>query len=118
MLPLLKLVEDGREYFLRDVIKNLADKFQLTEEERKELLPSGQQAVFTNRVTWAKTYLKQAGLLENTRRGYFRITERGKQVLKEFPDKIDVKYLEKFPEFVDFKTRKRNKQTLLKDIEI
>ena len=112
MLPLLKLVENGREYSLRDITENLADNFKLTKEERKELLPSGQQAVFTNRVHWAKTYLKQAGLLENTRRGYFRITERGKQVLKEAPDKIDVKYLEKFPEFIDFKTRKRNKQII------
>jgi len=116
MLPLLKLVENGREYSLRDITENLADNFKLTKEERKELLPSGQQAVFTNRVHWAKTYLKQAGLLENTRRGYFRITERGKQVLKEAPDKIDVKYLEKFPEFIDFKTRKRNKQ-IIKDKE-
>jgi restriction system protein len=109
MLPLLELAADGKEHFLRDVIEKTADEFNLTEDERKELLPSGQQAIFTNRVAWARTYLKQAGLLEATRRGYFQITKRGKQVLAEQPTKIDVKYLEKFPEFLDFRTRKKDK---------
>ena len=83
MLPLLKLANDGQEHFLRDAVEMLADEFGLTDEERKELLPSGQQAVFVNRVGWARTFLKQAGLLETTRRAYFRITERGRQVLSE-----------------------------------
>lgn len=109
MLPLLKLVSDGREYYLRDIIEKLADKFNLSEEERKELLPSGQQSIFSNRVGWARTYLKQAGLLEATRRGYIRITERGKQVLSQNPKHIDVKFLEQFPEFLEFRQRRRDK---------
>jgi restriction system protein len=109
MLPLLKLANDGQEHFLRDSVEHLADDFNLSEEERKELLPSGQQAVFFNRVGWARTYLKQAGLLETTRRAYFRITDRGRQVLSTNPVKLDAKYLEKFPEFLEFKARVKDK---------
>jgi len=109
MLPLLKLVSDGQEYYLRDIIEKLADEFKLSEKERKELLPSGQQSIFSNRVGWARTYLKQAGLLEATRRGYIRITERGKQVLSQNPKYIDVKFLEQFPEFLEFRQRRRDK---------
>ncbi len=109
MLSLLKLANDGQEHFLRDAVEILADGFGLTEAERKDLLPSGQQAVFFNRVGWARTYLKQAGLLETTKLAYFRITDRGRQVLFANPDRIDAKYLEKFPEFLVFKTRVKDK---------
>jgi restriction system protein len=102
MLPLLKYAADGREYYIRDVIEQLSDEFKLSEEERRELLPSGQQAVFDNRVGWARTYLKKAGLLESTRRGYFKITEKGLKFLKDRPTEINAKYLEQFPEFVQF----------------
>jgi restriction system protein len=110
MLPLLKLAADGQEYYLRDIIEKLADEFSLTEEERKELLPSGQQSVFANRVWWARTYLKQAGLLEVTKRGYIKITERGKQVLSQNPKHINIKFLEQFPEFLEFRQRRMNKK--------
>ncbi len=109
MLPLLKLANDGQEHFLRDAFEQLADQFNLNEAERKELLPSGQQAVFVNRVGWARTFLKQAGLLETTRRAYFRITDRGRRVLSANPDRIDAKFLERFPEFLDFKSRGKDK---------
>jgi restriction system protein len=85
MLPLLKFASDGLEHSLRETIEALADKFGLTGDERSELLPSGQQAVFDNRVGWARTYLKKAGLLETTRRGYYKITERGQEVLRKKP---------------------------------
>ncbi len=71
MLPLLNLAADGEEHRLRDAIEELADHFNLTEDERKELLPSGSQATFDNRVGWARTYMKKAGLLKSPRRGYF-----------------------------------------------
>ncbi|MBW2087325.1 MAG: winged helix-turn-helix domain-containing protein [Deltaproteobacteria bacterium] len=74
MLPLLKLAGDDNEHFLHDAIDVLANEFHLSDEERKELLPSGQQEVFRNRVGWALTYMKQAALLKATRRGFFRIT--------------------------------------------
>jgi len=103
MLPLLKYAGDKEEHHIRDAIEGLADEFKLTEEERKELLPSGLQAIFDNRVGWAKTYLKKAGLLESTRRGYFRISDRGLNVLEKPPKEINVNYLEQYQEFIDFR---------------
>jgi restriction endonuclease Mrr len=91
MLPLLMFLGDGGEHSLREAIDSLADQFSLTEAERAEMLPSGQQGTFNNRVAWARTYLKKAGLLESTRRGFFRITERGKKVLAGTPARILVK---------------------------
>ena len=109
MLPLLRFSSDGKEHQLKDAIQALADEFSLSEEDRNEFLPSGQQAVFTNRVGWARTYLKKAGLLMSPRRGFFQITDRGQNVLKENPPAINQKYLERFPEFVEFKTIRREK---------
>jgi restriction system protein len=111
MLPLLSLASDSEEHRLRDAIEQLADHFDLTEDERKELLPSGSQATFDNRVGWARTYMKKAGLLESPRRGYFRITDRGLQALKQKPETIDVKFLEQYPEFLEFKTRSNTEST-------
>jgi len=100
MLPLLKFAGDNNEHRFRDAVQTLADEFELTEEERKELLPSGQQAIFNNRVGWARLYLVKAGLLEATRRGYFKITEQGHKALAQKPEKIDKNFLMQFPEFV------------------
>ncbi len=107
MLPLLRLTGDGVTRQLRDAIEQLAKEFGLTEEERGELLPSGHQSTFDNRVGWARTYLKKAGLVEMPKRGYIQITLRGKTTLDEKPTEINEKYLRQFPEFVDFKTSKR-----------
>jgi restriction system protein len=76
MLPLLKIAADGHEHNIREAIHELADRFGLSEAERKELLPSGLEPIFANRVHWARTYLKKALLLQNPKRGYFQITER------------------------------------------
>ena len=86
----------------------LADQFGLTDDERVELLPSGQQARFNNRVAWAKVYLERAGLFEKTRRGYFRITPRGLEVLATPPDRIDISYLRRFSEFDKFQTKHKD----------
>jgi len=104
MLPLLRFAGDGAEHSLREAIESLADEFKLSDEERRELLPSGQQEVFDNRVGWARTYMKKAGLLRTTRRGFFEITERGSEALRKKPEKIDGKFLEQFQEFRDFKS--------------
>lgn len=109
MLSLLKYSEDDEEHSVRETVESLADEFKLSDEERKELLPSGQQEIFRNRVNWALTYIKQAALLKATRRGYFRITERGKEVLSQKPKKIDAKFLERFPEFIEFRQRRKEK---------
>jgi len=104
MLPLLSLARDGEEHSLREAIESLAGTFALSDEERKELLPSGHQAVLDNRVGWARTYLKKAGLLSSPKRGVFIITDRGREVLATKPVTIDVPFLEKFPGFKEFKT--------------
>jgi restriction system protein len=107
MLPLLRFLADQQEHSLREAIDSLADQFKLSEAERRELLPSGQQPVFHNRVGWARTYMKKALLLESTRRGFFRITQRGLRVLKQSPARIDVRFLDQFDEFKQFRTIKR-----------
>lgn len=107
MMPLLRLAADRREHQVREAVEHLADAFSLTKEERNEMLPSGTQPLFANRVGWARTYLKQAGLLETPRRGTFRITDRGLALLQEHPDRIDVKLLERYPEFLAFRNRRR-----------
>ncbi len=101
MLPLLKLTSDGKEHQIRDAVNALADQFQLTDAERKETLPSG-GIVFANRVGWARTYLKKAGLINYSKETYFQITQLGKKVLGESPQKIDVKFLRQFAGFVEF----------------
>jgi len=112
MLPLLKLIGDGKQYSLRESIEALASEFGLTDEERRRLLPSGQQAAFDNRVGWARTYMKKAALVSTTRRGYFQITERGQDVLKETLPQMDTAYLRQFPEFVAFLRPKPGKPVI------
>ena len=108
MLPLLRFAADGSDHTTREAVEVLATEFQLTPAERNELLASGQQAIFNNRVGWANSYLKKAGLLESPRRGALRITARGKQILGDNPARIDVKFLERFPEFIEFRDASRN----------
>ena len=102
MLPLLKYASDGEVHALRAAYDDLSAEFGLTEEERKEMLPSGRQQVINNRIGWAKTYMVKAGLLEMVRRGHFVITKRGRDVLVKTPGRIDVKFLSQYPEFVVF----------------
>jgi restriction system protein len=107
MGPFLKIAKSakGSEVKLRDVINQLADKFNLTEEERNATIPSGKQSVLDNRVGWARTYLTKSGLLKATRRAHFIITERGAEALAS-GDTINNEYLKEFDEFVAFKEQK------------
>lgn len=105
MLPLLRLSSDGGEHTLSEVIDTLASQFRLSEDDRKELLPSGRQARLDNRVGWALTHLRKAVLLERTGRGRFHITERGRIVLDSNPPEITMRFLLQFPEFVEFRHR-------------
>src|SRR5262249_27210052 len=107
MLPLLQATKDGRDHALSDIIDELGNQFGMTAEEKKELLPSGTQNTFDNRVRWAGTYLFKAGLLDRTGRGVIRITGRGLDGLKENPTRIDVKFLRRFPEFLGFQQASR-----------
>lgn len=102
MRPLLAFGADGNEYNIQAAIAALADQFHLTEEERAMLLTSGKQTVLANRVHWARTYLDKAGALIRTRRSHFRVTDRGRKLLEENPDRVSVKVLKQFPEFLAF----------------
>jgi restriction system protein len=107
MLPMLRVVADGHEHRYRDLIEELASVFALSEAERREPLASG-QPIFQNRVGWAKTYLKKAGLLDNPKRATIVITELGRQTLAKNPERIDTKYLRQFPAFLEFQTVSRS----------
>lgn len=111
MLPLLKYAADNKEHKLADAVEDLSDQFGLTAEERKELLPSKTQEVIFNRIGWARTYMKKAGLLEDTRRGVFKITERGQAVLGENLERLTTKYLRKFDEFNEFQKKHNEKDS-------
>lgn len=108
MLPLLKLLSDGKEHSLNEADDVLSAQFKLTEEERRQLLPSG-QAVFRNRIGWARTYMKKAGLITSPRRAHFLITNRGRDLLNENPKEITSQFLLRYPEFGDFKSHNRSK---------
>jgi len=107
MLPLLQFAEKkGDETSTGEAAEVLAVELGLTDEDLKEMLPSGISFTFVNRVGWAATYMKKAGLLESTRRGYFRITSRGRDLLKKQPKTINVKLLREYPEFIEFQQLK------------
>ncbi len=112
MLPLLRIAGDGKERSLSDARERLAAEFKLTQAEREDLLPSGRQSRFGNRVAWAKVYLEQGGLLLSPRRGHLLISDRGRDVLKAPPERIDVKFLRQYPEFIEFRRPKREDQDL------
>jgi len=106
MLPVLKHAANG-EIRISELVPQLAEDFQLTQEERDQTLPSSGQSVLYNRAQWAKTYLKQAGLLQPTKRAHFQISERGLQILKAPPARIDIAFLEQFEEFRAFRDRSK-----------
>ncbi len=107
MLPLLKLAAEIKdEISTNKAVEVLAKKLNLTEENLREMLPSGTQFTFANRVGWASTYMKKAGLLEATRRGYYRITSKGYELLNKQPKTINVKLLREYPEFLEFQKLK------------
>ena len=107
MLPVL-MVSAAGETRIGDAVDRLADQLNLTPDDRAQLLPSGKQTLFGNRVHWAKTYLNKAGLLESTRRGHFRITERGQQAIASHPQRIDNEFLNQYAEFRQFKEKSAN----------
>ncbi len=102
MLPILRQLSDGNQKAISELKSLMAKEFNLSEPELKELLPSGNQPVFDNRVGWARTYLKKALLIESPKRGVFKITDRGLSVLEEKPEAITSTYLKKFVEFQEF----------------
>ena len=119
MLPLLRFAGDKEEHSTTEALDTVAKEFGITEEQKNLLLPSGNQKIFYNRVFWAKAYLKMAGLIENTKRAHFKITERGLNALKEKPPEINLKYLKRFPDYVELSEswKKDNSKSLSEDDE-
>lgn len=110
MLPLLSLAGDGETHQFRGSVEALARHFELTETERRVLLPSGKQPTFNNRVGWARTYMTKAGLLESPKRGLLRITDQGSRVLRENPPSINVRFLEQFEQFRAFRALRHDRE--------
>src|SRR5947207_8296708 len=108
-IPVLTFVSDGDEHSLSETIEALAQQLGLSEADRDEMLPSGKQRKFDNRVSWARTYLQKAQLLTHTSRSNVRITERGLKVLRDNPTYINTKFLKQFPEFLAFHTANGDK---------
>jgi restriction system protein len=104
LLPVLVIAGDGAEHSLASTREQLATQFQLTADERAELLPSGRQRRFDNRVAWAKVYLEQAGLISSSRRAHFQITTQGRDLLAQNPGKIDIGLLDQYEKFREFRT--------------
>jgi restriction system protein len=118
MLPLMLAVRDGAVYRYKDLVVKMADHFGLGDEERSQLLPSGQQTILANRVGWAVLYLRKAGLLDYEKRSEIKITQRGLEILNAKPENVDVKFLAQFPEFQEFrKVRKKETQNNTKNFE-
>jgi len=108
MLPLLKMIADGKDYKISDVMDALAAEMDISEEDRQLILSSGMQTQYYNRVSWAIVYLAKSLLLERTGRGQFRIAQRGMDVLKSNVARIDNSFLSQFPEYQIFKSKKAN----------
>lgn len=107
MRPLLEAHADGREHINRDLVSQLAEQFSLTDEERREMLPSGGARLFDNRIGWAKSHVTQAGLLTAPRRAISMISERGREALLHHPERIDLRVLNGFEEYREFRNRRK-----------
>lgn len=112
MLPALRVLERQSPSTTGEVRRALAEELALSETDLAELLPSGRQTTFANRVAWAYSYLKQAGLISSPRRGAYEITDRGRGVLGEAPARIDIGYLSRFPEFQAFRQASTSEETV------
>lgn len=108
MRPLLEAHADGKEHLNRDLVAQLGEQFGLTEEERREMLPSGGARLFDNRIGWAKSHITQAGLLISPRRAISAITDRGREALRIHTERIDLRVLNGFEEYREFRNRRKN----------
>jgi restriction system protein len=114
MLPLIRYASDEQEHHVAEAYDNIAQVFDVSDDERQDLLPSGQDKIFSNRVRWSLFYLKKAGLLESPRRSYFRITAAELHALQKQPATIDVQFLKQCPEFLEFlRGKPKDKGTII-----
>jgi restriction system protein len=117
MLPILRFAGDGKEHSLSEAADAIAQHFALSEEDRRELLPSGNQRKLYNRVGWSRFYLLKAGILEAVGRGRFKITDRGLSVLTSNPPELNVRFLEQYPEFLEFRGATRQARPATDSLE-
>ena len=115
LLPLLNLLQDERVYTSKEYISHLEKEFNLSEEDKKQVISNGKTKLFSNRIAWAKTYLKQAGLVEYPKRGEVKITSEGLAFLKSKSSKITLEDLERYPQFVEFKNRSKSLQKYIQN---
>ena len=108
-MPLLQQLGDSQLHSIADMYGKLSDLLKLSKEDQAEMLPSGKQKLYQNRIGWSRTYLKKAGLVESPKRGQLQITPRGMQVLADPPEELNVKFLKQYPEFVEFHTVSKDK---------
>ena len=111
MRPLLEELSDGSTRSVRDLVDALSDRLQLTVEDRTAMLPSGRQRRIDNRVAWSISHLFQAGLLERPARGRVAITDAGRQVLAAHPDSVDMRVLNGFESYREFRSRSTQRDT-------
>jgi len=105
MLPLLRLIEDGKIRKFAELVPAVSDQFRLTQDERDQLIPSRRMTTIRSRTYWAAFYLDKAGLLTKPNRGALQITDRGRSLLAESPISIDISTLERYPEFQQFRAK-------------
>ncbi len=118
MLPFLEIIRDGNEHSFADMATALGDRFTLTEDERNDMVPSGRQTRLMNRAYWISTHFKKAGLIEPSRRGAFKIAQRGLDLLATSPNRVDLKTLAAYPEYLAFRNNKNEKKvTLIPNVE-
>jgi len=117
-LPLLLLASDGKIHGVRDAIETLSNQFNLSNEERKALLPSGTQRIVDNRISWARTYLTKAGLLETPKRGYFQITPAGRALLATNPQELKINTLMQYDTFQEFRSGRLPQTDNKKDVPV
>src|SRR5665811_1494329 len=110
MRPILVSLTTGKAHSLPQIRAEIAQELGVTDEEQQILLPSGKQTTFSNRVAWALTHMGKAGLAERPARGHYTITERGRQVLSDYPERVDLSVLATFPEYVAFRAIRHEKQ--------
>lgn len=114
-LPLLQYCSDGETHSVKEAYEAMSVRFGLSEEDLREMIPSGKQTTFRNRVAWANVYLAKAMLVERPQRGFFRITERGKKILAQNPTTLRVKDLKQYAEFAEFHTAGKGQDNVSTD---
>lgn len=117
MLPILKILKDKKEHSLKEILNSLIIQYKLTKDEQKEMVPSQKQTKIYNRVVWANTYMKKAGLMESPERGIFKISDEGLRVLETNPKIMNISYLRKYPNFIEFHDIKKENNEIINNID-